>query len=553
MTHTHPLMRSSLLAAALLAAFAAHAQQAPDAGRTLQETAPRTLEAPRLAPRLDLAPPQEAAVLPGGPSVTLTRITITGNTVFTEAELLALLGDYRGRSYDLAGLKALARRITEHYRAQGYPFARAVLKAQKIEGGVLAIEIIEGRYGKVEAQGEMAEEAQAFLEALKPGEVISAAPLERATLILSDQPGIRVRPLLRPGQEVGAGDLIVEVGREPTLKGEVGLDNHGNRFSGQNRLRANVQADSPFLLGDQIKAQALVSDEGLWQGSLGYSLPLGASGLRGGLSYAHTYYELGKDFKNLKARGTADVAGLNLAYPLIRSQAANLILVAGYQHKALEDRQDATSTRNDKSSDLAPLALQFNRRDGSGLTYGTLAYTAGQLDLDAVLEAADIASGRDTRGHFDKWNLDLARLQTTPLSNLTLFGRLSAQWAGKNLDSSERFLLGGATGVRAYPQGEGLGDEGWLLQLEARYRLGAFEPYLFYDAGAVRVNAKPDGITPAVADNHRLISGAGLGLRLASGPWNLDAAIAWRNQGGQPQSDSQDHNPRAWLAASWRF
>ncbi|WP_210756766.1 ShlB/FhaC/HecB family hemolysin secretion/activation protein [Caldichromatium japonicum] len=462
-------------------------------------------------------------------------------------------GDYRGRSYDLAGLKALARRITEHYRAQGYPFARAVLKAQKIEGGVLAIEIIEGRYGKVEAQGEMAEEAQAFLEALKPGEVISAAPLERATLILSDQPGIRVRPLLRPGQEVGAGDLIVEVGREPTLKGEVGLDNHGNRFSGQNRLRANVQADSPFLLGDQIKAQALVSDEGLWQGSLGYSLPLGASGLRGGLSYAHTYYELGKDFKNLKARGTADVAGLNLAYPLIRSQAANLILVAGYQHKALEDRQDATSTRNDKSSDLAPLALQFNRRDGSGLTYGTLAYTAGQLDLDAVLKAADIASGRDTRGHFDKWNLDLARLQTTPLSNLTLFGRLSAQWAGKNLDSSERFLLGGATGVRAYPQGEGLGDEGWLLQLEARYRLGAFEPYLFYDAGAVRVNAKPDGITPAVADNHRLISGAGMGLRLASGPWNLDAAIAWRNQGGQPQSDSQDHNPRAWLAASWRF
>jgi len=103
------------------------------------------------------------------------------------------------------------------------------------------------------------------------------------------------------------------------------------------------------------------------------------------------------------------------------------------------------------------------------------------------------------------------------------------------------------------PQGEGPGDAGWLAQLEARYRLGTAEPYLFYDAGAIRINAKPEGITPPVTDNTRFLSGAGLGLRLASGPWNLDAAIAWRIQGGKPQSDSHDRHPRAWLAAGWRF
>lgn len=552
-TPSHRRLRLSLLAAALLSAPIAHAQQAPDAGRTLQETTPRPLEVPRPAPRLDIAPAKEADLLPGGQSVTLSRITIRGNTLYTEAELLALLGDYSGKSFDLAGLQALARKITEHYRTQGYPFARTLIPVQKLEGGVLALQVIEGRYGRITAQGDKADAAQAFLAPLKPGEVIATAPLERATLILSDQPGIKISPILRPGQEVGTGDLVVEVASEPAFKGELGIDNHGNRYSGEYRARANGQWDSPFMLGDQIKAQALLSDEGLWQGSLGYSLPLGTSGLRGGLGYAHTYYELGKDFANLKAHGTADVMSLDLSYPILRSLTANLILGVGVQHKALEDRQDATNTRNDKRSDLLPITLQFDRRDGSGITYGSLAYTAGRLKLDAVLEAADIASGRNTRGRFDKWNLDLARLQTTPLSNLTLFGRLSAQWAGKNLDSSERFLLGGATGVRAYPLGEASGDEGWLAQLEARYRLGAAEPYLFYDAGAIRFNAKPDGITPAVTKNHRLISGAGLGLRIASGPWNLNATIAWRNQGGQPQSDSQDRHPRAWLAAGWRF
>lgn len=550
MTMTPP--RRTLMAIALAAALPALAQTPPDAGRVLQETRPG-LEAPKPAPKIDLQAPAEGAALPGGAAVTLAAVKLTGNTVFPEAALLSVLGDFKGQTYDLAGLQGLARRITDHYRAAGYPFARALVPAQRFEGGVLHIEIIEGRYGKVEAQGALADAAQGWLTGLAPGGLIEREPLERAALLLSDLPGIRVTPLIRPGQEVGTGDLIVDIAREPMLKGEVGADNHGNRYTGQYRAKATVQADSPFMLGDQILGQFLYTNEQLWQGSLSYSLPLGTSGLRGQIGYAHTYYKLGKDFANLQAHGTADITSLMLSYPLVRSQDANLAVGLGYQHKKLEDRQDATSTRNDKSSDLLPLTLQFDRRDAWGVTYGSASYTAGRLKLDSALEAADIASGTNIRGHFDKWNLDLARLQRTPLDNFTLFGRLSAQWAGKNLDSSESFILGGATGVRAYPNGEGAGDEGWLAQIEARYRIGQAEPFLFYDAGSVKINAKPGGITPPVTDNTRSIAGGGLGLRYASGALSLEATAAWRGRGGKPQSDTKDDNPRLWVAAAWRF
>lgn len=57
----------------------------------------------------------------------MQSVSIGGNTVFTEAELLAVLGDYAGKSYDLAALTALAERISAHYRNAGYPFARAYL------------------------------------------------------------------------------------------------------------------------------------------------------------------------------------------------------------------------------------------------------------------------------------------------------------------------------------------------------------------------------------------------------------------------------------------
>ena len=61
----------------------------------------------------------------------------------------------------------------------------------------------------------------------------------------------------------------------------------------------------------------------------------------------------------------------------------------------------------------------------------------------------DAVTGR-TAGHFGKWNLDLTRLQHID-DRLALYLSYSRQWAEKNLDSSEKFSLGGPSGVRAIP------------------------------------------------------------------------------------------------------
>lgn len=551
--------RLSLLAASLAATFpvVSLAQQQPDAGQTLQQQQ-QAPQLPGISPRLDIQTPATSTVAPGGAMVTLRTVRFVDNTIFSEDALRAVLGDFAGQGYDLAGLRTLADQISRHYRENGYPFARAFVPVQEFAEGMLTIQIVEGRYGKVTATGDekLAPQAQAFLGGLKMSEVIESASLERITLLLDDLPGIRTAPVIQPGEEPGTGDLIVKIAREPMLKGDIGFDNHGNRYTGEHRLRANLQFDSPFTLGDQITLRTLYTEEGMWLGSLGYSLPLGTSGLRGNIGYAHTYYELGEDFANLDAHGTAKVTSLGLSYPLIRSQKTNLTLAATYQHKKLNDRQGSTNTSNDKESDSWPISLQFDHRDGlggGGVTYGLITYTAGRLKLDATLEAADRTSNTDTRGGFDKWTLDIARVQATPIANLILFGRVSTQWAGKNLDSSEGFSLGGANGVRAYPSGEGNGDKGWMIQLEIRYQMGAWGPYLFHDAGKIYVNADAGRITPAVTNNTRSLSGSGIGLRYNAGPWNADATLAWRNRGGRPTSDTADRNPRFWFTAGYRF
>jgi hemolysin activation/secretion protein len=551
--------RFSLMAASLAVAFPGIvlAQQQPDAGQILQQQQ-QAPQLPRTGPAIDVQAPAAAQALQGGAEVTLFSISFSGGSVFNETELLATLGDFSGKSYDLVGLRGLAEQISAHYRAKGFPFARAYIPAQPMTDGKLRIDIVEGHYGKVQVFGDKALVAAAagFLAPLQTSDVIASAPLERATLILNDQPGITISPIIRPGQELGTGDLDVRVERKPGFSGDVGVDNHGNRYTGEHRVRANLQWDSPFTFGDQLTARVIYSDEDMWLGSLGYSLPLGTSGLRGNIGYAHTYYELAKDFTNLGASGTAKVGSLGVSYPIIRSQKTNLNIVATWQHKKLNDKQRLAATDDSKTSDSLPITLNFDRRDalwGGGITYGSLAYTAGKLKLGGALENTDRTSGQNTRGSFDKLNLDIARVQATPVANLILFGRVSSQWAGKNLDSSESFSLGGTSGVRAYPSGEGNGDEGWLLQLEVRYTIGSYSPYLFHDAGRVRLNAKPGRLTTPPNPNHRSLAGEGFGLRYSRSNWDLDANLSWRSHGGKPKSDTSERNPRVWVTARYQF
>jgi hemolysin activation/secretion protein len=70
-------------------------------------------------------------------------------------------------------------------------------------------------------------------------------------------------------------------------------------------------------------------------------------------------------------------------------------------------------------------------------------YAPGRLTLQGEKLSRDVISGLNASGGFNKWNLDIARIQATPLTGLSLFGRYSGQQASKNLDSSEKFGLGG--------------------------------------------------------------------------------------------------------------
>lgn len=536
---------------ALLLGLACHAnaQTSPDPQQAVPPAVPRGS---------DVVPSPESGkagdVAPGGVTVTLSSIEISGNISIGSDELLRHLGSVTGRELDFAGLTRLASEVEAYYRQAGFPFAQAYLPPQDLKAGRLRIAVLEARYGEVRAAGveTLAAGAQPFLDrGLSRGDPIRNAPLERTLLILDDQPGVKIRPIVSPGTNPGDADLSVQVARADRVSGDVGFDNTGARVTGEYRLRGTVMVNSPFRFGDRLTFNGMVTDEQMWLGSVDYDTPFGATGLRGQVGYAHTSYQLGAQFAALDAVGLAKVASARLSYPLMRSQATNVLLSLGLQHKDLEDEYRAVMVRREKSSASIPVAIQFDKRDsllGGGVTFGLATFTVGRLSLDQGLSAVDAITAK-TEGAFRKANLDVARIQRLT-ERWSVYGRFSGQWAGGNLDPSEKFNLGGYHGVRAYPLGEGVGDKGWFAQFELRVQLGPVTPFGFYDLGKSVANAAP---WDATARGTRAVDGAGVGLRSLMGQWSMDATLSWRVDGGASRADSRDVNPRAFFMLARRF
>ncbi len=447
------------------------------------------------------------------------------------------------------GLQDFLTKIQLLYKNNSYPFARAYLPQQKIESGQLTIQVVEGSYGEVTVTGhpEFLEKTSNFVFNLKPGEVIQGDVLERTALVLKDLPGVISEIIIMPGQLLGEADVMVDVSREAGLHGSIGLDNYGGKAVGEVRSIANLIYNSPFLFGDQISLGAFYTEGDTWFGSMAYSFPVNYDGFRANLAYIHTEYQLGESFSSLNAYGDAKISRLGVSYPIKKSKAANIEILANFEHKVYDDTIKAISTNSNKLSNVIPVMLAFDFRDqflASGVTYGTFTVARGRLNLGASLRATDEVTAK-TDGYFTKYNLDISRVQAIA-NNMNAYVRLSAQKSNKNLDSSESFGLGGSNGVRAFPVGEGYGDEGWLTQWELRRHSKHFEPYIFYDIGNVKTNAKPfDG-----SGNKRTLSGAGIGTKMNYNKFSLDASVAWR-LAGEPESGAGGNKPKWWITCSY--
>jgi hemolysin activation/secretion protein len=508
------------------------------------------------------------ATAPAGPTILVKGFRLTGNTVFGEAELQAVLKPYVGQQLGTEQLLDAAEQVKNRYKDAGYFLTQVFIPPQEVPDGIVTLRIVEAHIGKtkadVQSQRVKPGLVDGYMALLPSGSAVTEQAVERPLLLLNDLPGIRVNSVLKPGASFGEADLDVKVVDEGnTFNGDAYLDNSGNEATGMVRVGADVGADGLLGFGERWTLGGMVTEhDGVNLVRGGVTVPVGTMGTKLTLSATSLNYKvIGEPFVNAHADGYAYVASGFFQHPLIRSRNTNLFLLFGLDLKALNDRTLSGAVEDDRHLVIGNFGVTGDFRDsyfGGSLNSYTATFYPGEnvIETPGVKEADQSSNGHHTAGHFEHLNGDYQRLQAITSTTSLLFS-MRGQLAFENLDSSEKGSLGGPHGVRAYAVGDGVGDDLFQSTLELRQTVPALTVFgtplqfsAFIDGGRVKNWHNP---VPGDVNNTFTLGGYGAGVNLTTRDnfqFRLDVAAKIN---GLTLPGSDNRNPRAWVTVQKWF
>jgi len=471
-------------------------------------------------------PPPEAITPPIEAAQTrfaLTGASVEHSTVFNVTELRALYAPLIGKEVSLLDIYKLRDAITAKYRAAGFVLSQAIIPPQRIEGGVVRLEVIEGFINAVTVEGDSGDRrnlVERIARKLSRARPLNERDLERAVLLIGDLPGVEARTVLKPSENTpGAAELVVVVTRR-AFAGSVSADNRGSLAIGPEQFSVAAVANSLLGQGEQTTLQLVTTRKTreLRYLSLGHEDVLSADGLRLGLSASLSRSQPGGSAAILETRGEIRSFRANLSQPIVRSREKTLTIGTGVEILDSSNSIFGFEISDDRVR-LAYVDLAFDYADTwFGDRYPASSLVRARIDRGlngwgATRTGSFALSRADAVSDFTKISGEVTRLQRLT-SVLSLSVSAAGQYSLDPLLSSQQFGLGGARFGRGYEPSEILGDSGVAVSVEARVAPWATsrarlrpQLYAFYDAGVVWLK----DTSTAGADRSSL-SSAGVGV-----------------------------------------
>ena len=238
-------------------------------------------------------------------------------------------------------------------------------------------------------------------------------------------------------------------------------------------------------------------------------------------------------------------------YPMLRTRAFSYWIGAGFEWSNATTEVAGGTLISDDTLAVARLRAHLSQRDQGGYTLASAEARFGLPILGATESDALLPSRIGADASFVSLRLDAERSQR--LSDaFSLFGRISAQYAGEPLLSGEQITAGGALFAKAYDPSEASGDYGVMLYAELRHDAEyeiegesfGLQLYAFADHAELRRHGDPVFGSAGLSS-----AGAGLRLNYEGAALNLELA--------QPLSDPLERtgrkDPRFYFSLTQRF
>jgi hemolysin activation/secretion protein len=470
--------------------------------------------------------PQPATQQEQDAGFTIEAFYFTGNTIFPDEQLRNVLASFTGPRKTSADVEKARDAIEKFYHEEGYPTALVNIPEQTIGGGVVTLQVIESRVGKVTVTANRhfaTEKILKELPSLAPGEILYAPRLQKELAKLNSYPDLKITPAIIPAKEIGIIDVELKVADRLPLHGSLEINNRSSHDTTELRLSGMVKYDNLWQKDHSISFQYQTSPENTDEVqvySASYIMPLPWEREQRLVLYG-VHSDSNTTSKEFNTVGKGDIAGIRYLLPLQGFDGFAHTLTFGLDYKKFDEALNFSTGGGGSSTtpiSYLPISLAYGASlaDPDGMTQFSAALNASFRGL--VSRQSEFEEKRfKGMSNYLFLTLGVERTQKLP-AGLGLFLKLDGQLADHPLISNEQFAAGGMESVRGYFESEEMGDNaihGTLevsapnvaekLGLDARFLVS---PYVFSDFAALEVKSPLPGQERSI-----LIYGAGAGVR----------------------------------------
>lgn len=462
-----------------------------------------------------------------GPRFPVTRFSIEGNTLLPAAQAEAAVAPFTGPARSFADVRGAVEALQQAYRQRGYSVVVVQLPEQELAQGVVRINVIEPRLGKVNVEGNKVfstANIRASLPGLKEGEVPRLRDVSASLKVANTNPAKQITLGLESGAQPDTVDANIRVAEDKPWRVGLNADNTGSPETGRTRLGFLYQHANLWDLDHVGSLQYTTSAEKPSKVSVfgaGYHVPLYALG--DSLDFFASYSDVSSGsitagVLDLQVSGKGTVLGARYNHTLAQRGDWTSQLTFGADWRAYKNNVDAGGFQLGGDITVHPLSLAYS---------GQLALPDGVLS--AQLTGLQNVPGGSKGG---KQDFDAQRAGASASYRLLRYGagynqRLGQDWQLRlqfngqatrhALVSGEQFGAGGANSVRGFREREISGDQGQFASAEIQTPnwcpvTGSLvvqcRALAFVDAASVSRNKALAG-----EEQRTAIASAGVGLR----------------------------------------
>ncbi|MES1999207.1 MAG: POTRA domain-containing protein [Pseudomonadota bacterium] len=449
---------------------------------------------------------------------------VAGNTVLPTLAIEQAVYPWLGEAKTIADIDQARASLEKAYRDAGYLTVLVDIPEQQVEGGIVTLQVTEGRVARTRVVGSHYFSQGRILAKtpeLAEGNVPYFPAMQKQIASVNTTADRRVTPVLKPGKTPGTLDVDLNVDDTLPVHGSLELNNRYSANTSPWRISGMLRYDNLWQREHSLALQYQVAPADVAQSnvlSATYVMPLGTRGNMLAL-YAVRSRSNVAVLGDLSVLGNGNIYGVREILPLPSTARLFHSFTLGADYKDFLESvvlQGADSYKTPISYLAFVLGYSATLQQASAQTQANINVNFAPRGLGNTPQEFDNKRYK-AQPNYVYLKADVTDTRTV-FKGYSLVTRLGGQLADMPLVSNEQFGAGGAETVRGYLEAEALGDNAVFGSLEIRSP--SFAKQLPDSIDELRVLAFTDGavlrvIDPLPAqDSSFVLSSAGVGVRL---------------------------------------